>query len=222
MLCSRTRRVSPRQLAPKQGPFHVAPTKPQPAEPGRGRGPLPGPRVRAASQITRPRMAKPRRVEVDGIVVVLDGLFVHPEFGPGMAAAEVGHAMIGVQADRPVVVGDGLLVVDQPAVGSGPLAIELRAVGVEAGASVQSEMVSSSRCRSASSRPELGLPAGSRNTCNSGGVADLPRKLPLTLGLVPGSASCPAETRTGVGWGASSDGSRILADPGNSPGGART
>ena len=44
------------------------------------------------------------------MVVVLDGLFVPPQFGLGEAAAKVGRGMIGVKTDRPVVVGDGLLV----------------------------------------------------------------------------------------------------------------
>jgi len=46
---------------------------------------------------------------VDRTVVVLDGLFVPPEFGIDVAAPEVGRGMNWVKADRPVVVGDGFL-----------------------------------------------------------------------------------------------------------------
>ena len=72
------------------------------------------------------------RVEVDRLVVVLDRLFVPPQFGLGVAAAEEGRGMIGVKTDRPVVVGDGLLVAFQAGAGLCALEIEPGIVRVEA------------------------------------------------------------------------------------------
>ena len=69
---------------------------------------------------------------MDRLVVVLDGLFVPPQFGLGLAAAEVGRGMIGVKADRLVTVGNGLLVAVQIEVGHGPLEIEPETVRIDA------------------------------------------------------------------------------------------
>ena len=72
------------------------------------------------------------RVEADRLVEVLDGLLVHPQFGLGVAAAEVGCRAVGVQADHPVVVGDGFLVAVQSGARPGPLGIQPPTVRVEA------------------------------------------------------------------------------------------
>ena len=53
------------------------------------------------------------RVEAHQLVVVLNGLFVQAEFRPRQTALEVGCRIVRVEADRPVVVGDGFLVASQ-------------------------------------------------------------------------------------------------------------
>ena len=72
------------------------------------------------------------RVEVDRLIALLDGLFVPPWLGLGVAAAELGRGMIGVKACRLVIVDDRFHGAVQPGLGPSPLKIESGTVRIDA------------------------------------------------------------------------------------------
>lgn len=92
------------------------------------------------------------------MVVVLDGLFVATQLGLGVAAAEVGTRIVRIEADGPVVVGNGFLEAAHGATGFRPLEIEAGLRGSRRIASLQSAIASSRLCNSSGSEP--GRPSG--------------------------------------------------------------